>query len=92
MSLKRRNILILSLLLFCGCASTKQPTSVYICTGLKGDAFHRTPQCKGLSDCDGELGEITIPDAMEIGLHPCKICFPKDSIIKFEKAYPGVMN
>jgi hypothetical protein len=29
---------------------------------------------------------------MEIGLHPCKICFPKDSIIKFEKAYPGVMN
>lgn len=88
-----RNFLLLALLLFvCGCATNKQPQSVYICTGLKGDAFHQNQNCKGLSDCDGELGAVTIADAMEIGLHPCKICFPKDSIVKFEKNHPGVIK
>ena len=88
---KLRNILLTAgLLLACGCATNKQPASVFICTGLKGDAYHLSSTCKGLSDCDGELGEVTIAEAIEIGLHPCKICFPKDSIKKFEKNNPGI--
>lgn len=87
-----RNIVLAGVLLVSGCATNKQPTSVFICTGLSGDAFHENANCKGLNNCDGELGEVTINDALEIGLHPCKLCFPKDSITKFEKNNPGVIN
>lgn len=91
--LSLRNIIIIAgTLLVSGCATNKQPSSVFICTGLNGDAFHMTTTCKGLNNCDGELGEVTIADAMEIGLHPCKLCFPKDSIAKFEKKYPGIIK
>lgn len=90
--LKLSKLIFAGALLVCGCATNKQPTSVFICTGLKGEAFHQSNTCKGLSDCDGELGEVTISDALEIGLHPCKICFPKDSIAKFEKNHPGIIN
>lgn len=70
-------IMVFSLLLLCSCSTGKQPATVYICTGLTGDAYHSSASCKGLSTCDGELGEVTAADAREIGLHPCSICKPK---------------
>lgn len=78
-----------TVLLACGCSTSKRSSSVFICTGLTGDAYHSRPDCKGLATCDGELGDVTVADAREIGLHPCKICFPKDSVVKFNKENPG---
>ncbi len=84
--------IIAFLLLFCSCAAKKQQESVFICTGAADDSYHSTPKCKELRNCDGEIGDVSLSDALEIGLHPCKQCFPKDSIEAFKKRYPGVMQ
>lgn len=80
------------LLLLCGCAVKKQQESVYICTGANDDTYHMSLKCKELKKCDGEIGDVTTQDALEIGLRPCAVCFPKDSIDAFKKKYPGVIK
>lgn len=49
-------------------------SKVYICTGGKSQCYHYTPKCSGLSRCSGEIKEITLEKAQEIGRRPCKMC------------------
>lgn len=50
-------------------------TYVYICTGSSSKRYHRTTECKGLSNCKGEVKKITKAYAEQKGRTPCKLCY-----------------
>lgn len=47
---------------------------VYICTGPKSKRYHFDEDCMGLSKCSGEVIEITLDEAEEMGRTECKYC------------------
>lgn len=50
-------------------------TTVYICDGPYAEAYHNTPDCTGLSNCSGSVLEVTEQEAIDMGRHPCEICY-----------------
>lgn len=49
--------------------------SVYICTGETSTKYHCDQNCHGLSNCSGEIDEVSKDEAEEMGRTPCKICY-----------------
>lgn len=79
--------IFVSLVLFAACSAEKRVASVYICTGNSDDTYHCDAHCEQLRTCDGDVGEVTTADALEIGLHPCPKCYPPDSIKAYQKKH-----
>lgn len=50
---------------------------VYICTGGSSKKYHATKQCHGLNSCGGEIKQITLKKAIDMGRTACKICYKK---------------
>jgi len=76
--------LLLTLLLFLSCCYSKQPVptdgnaKVLVCTGHYSKRFH-SHICKGMKACKGEVEEVNLSDAKEMGLTPCGYCYKKYS-------------
>lgn len=73
-----KKLLLLSLLclpLLSMSTGMEKKDSVYICTGPKATVYHASKKCKGLSRCSGEVKEISLTDAKEMGRRSCKICY-----------------
>jgi hypothetical protein len=77
--MKRRIFLtfLVSSLLF----SSFKPTSVqkidyvYICQGPYSKVYHKSQDCRGLSNCSTKILKVTIEEAVKMGRRPCKIEF-----------------
>jgi len=70
--------LILLLLLSCGNSRQPVPTddnaTVLICTGEYSHRYH-SHICRGMKACKGEIKEVTLSQAKEMGLTPCGYCY-----------------
>lgn len=55
--------------------------TVYVCTGPTAYAYHKTPKCKGLKRCSGEIIQISVEKAKADKRKACKICFGKRQTI-----------
>lgn len=53
----------------------QSPGMVYICTGPKAKAYHKTKDCSGLNRCSGNIVAVSQSKAREMGRHPCKKCY-----------------
>lgn len=49
--------------------------NVYICTGGSSRKYHRTKNCKGLSNCGGTIEAVSLDYAEDMGRTPCRICY-----------------
>ncbi len=48
---------------------------VYICTGSHSKRYHRSPDCRGLSNCSRDIEKVSLKDAQDRGRTPCEICY-----------------
>lgn len=48
---------------------------VFICTGPSSKKYHIDNNCKWLGSCQGDIEEISLDDAEEMGREPCKACY-----------------
>ena len=58
--------------------TVERPSSsgeVYICTGHSSKRYHCDRDCKGLSNCSGEIEEVSEDEAEDMGRTPCRICY-----------------
>lgn len=67
-----RKTLLLCTFLFASCTTSQE--AVYICTGQYAKAYHTNRNCLGLSNCAGEVKEVSLQDAEDIGRHACGFC------------------
>ena len=49
--------------------------TVYICTGKSAKKYHKSPRCKGLRSCKGDIVEVELSRAEAMGKTPCRICY-----------------
>lgn len=47
---------------------------VYVCSGPNAKRYHSVEDCMGLRNCSGEILELTVVDAEDYGLTPCRMC------------------
>lgn len=47
---------------------------VYVCSGPTSKRYHSVDDCQGLSNCSGEILEMTQEEAEDIGKTPCRMC------------------
>jgi hypothetical protein len=75
--MKRRIFLTLLLgsLLFTGFrpAIVRKVEYVYICQGPKSVVYHKSNDCRGLSNCSTKIYKVTLEEAIKMGRRPCKI-------------------
>ena len=48
---------------------------VYICNSKHAKAYHSRANCRGLNRCKYAPEKVSISDAEDRGLRPCKICY-----------------
>lgn len=48
---------------------------VYICTSGTSKRYHSDRYCSGLGRCTGEIDEVSVGDAEDMGRTPCHICY-----------------
>lgn len=60
--------------LFLSLLSFRDNNHVFICNSLNAKAYHKNDDCKGLEKCTHEIKEITIDEALNKKLKPCKVC------------------
>lgn len=48
---------------------------VYICTSGTSKRYHSDRYCSGLGRCTGEIEEVSVEDAEDMGRTPCHICY-----------------
>lgn len=48
---------------------------VYVCTGGYSYRYHKSKSCDGLSNCGGEIKEVSKEEAKSIGRTPCRMCY-----------------
>lgn len=65
------------LTIFLSLAIASEAQKVYICTGASSKRYHKTRNCNGLRNCGGQIKEVTLEHAREIGRTPCKVCYGK---------------
>jgi hypothetical protein len=46
---------------------------VYICDGPYSKVYHKSQDCKGLSNCSTKIYKITLDEAIKMGRRACKI-------------------
>lgn len=56
-------------------ARTQEVTTVYVCTGGYATKYHSSYDCRGLSNCKGDVVSMSESDAIKKGRSRCKICF-----------------
>ena len=66
------NILV-TIALLSSCGSTGD--EVWICTGRSSKCYHATQSCMGLSNCGGNIKEVSLEEAEDMGRRPCRICY-----------------
>ena len=77
----KRALLLLTLVLggmFVGTANQdapRQEEKVYICVSKNAKRYHCDRDCRGLQNCKHEIRIVTIKEAQERGLTPCKVCY-----------------
>lgn len=55
--------------------SPKEEAKVYICVSKNAKRYHCDRDCRGLQSCKHEIRIVTIKEAQERGLTPCKVCY-----------------
>lgn len=73
----------LAILLLCGVSfiavnskdSVQASGTVYICTGPKAHAYHRTERCSGLNKCSASIIPVSESKAKAMGRHRCNKCY-----------------
>lgn len=55
-------------------------TMVYICTGKSSKRYHKTDECRGLDNCQGDIKLVTLEKARQLGRTECRLCYKKHSI------------
>ncbi len=65
--------LLLSLALAISSPAADQ--KVYICTGPKSVCYHKTKTCSGLNRCSGQVKQVSLREAQEMGRRKCKVCY-----------------
>lgn len=53
----------------------KKVEYVYICNGPSSKKYHKTSNCRGLSNCSTAKQKLSKADAMNKGRTACKICY-----------------
>lgn len=48
---------------------------VYICTGNHAKRYHSSASCSGLGNCKGEIEEMSLSDAEDMGRTKCSRCY-----------------
>jgi Na+-transporting NADH:ubiquinone oxidoreductase subunit NqrB len=48
---------------------------VYICTGGSSKKYHANKNCRGLKNCSGQIRQISVKKAIDMGRTACKICY-----------------
>lgn len=46
---------------------------VYICQGPYSKVYHKSNECRGLSNCSTKILKVTLEEAVKMGRRPCKI-------------------
>lgn len=67
-----RFVLLLLILITFG--SSKLQQNVYVCENGRTEVYHGY-QCRGLSRCTHSVSTITVSQAQNRGLRPCKFCY-----------------
>lgn len=73
-------MLIVAVMISCGNNRHKRiehkvnPNRVYVCSGGNAKRYHSVEYCQGLSNCSGEILEMTIKEAEDEGKTPCRMC------------------
>ena len=75
MKFKYLAIFALTTLLSSNAVNIEGDGSVYICTGPKAKAYHRTDRCSGLNRCSGDIVSVSLEKAKQMGRTPCKKCY-----------------
>ena len=69
-------LILLLVLLICLGSCTSYHSKVYICTGKRAYAYHRSSECKWLKKCSHAIDELTLGEAAEVyHRRPCKPCY-----------------
>jgi hypothetical protein len=50
-------------------------TKVYICDSPTAATYHSAENCRGLQKCTHQILEVTITEAKNKQLRPCKVCY-----------------
>ena len=53
----------------------QQSSTVYICTGGYAKKYHSYSNCRGLSNCKGDIIAVSKNTAKEKGRTACSICY-----------------
>jgi len=48
---------------------------VYICTGRYAKAYHAFQNCRGLDNCQADVIEVSLEDALNNRRHACELCW-----------------
>jgi hypothetical protein len=51
----------------------KQVEYVYLCEGPYSKVYHKSQDCRGLSNCSTKIYKVTLEEAVKMGRRPCKI-------------------
>ncbi len=74
--MKRRIFLafLISSLLFVGFKPANLPKVdyVYICQGPYSKVYHKSNECRGLSNCSTKIYEVALEEAVKMERRPCK--------------------
>lgn len=76
--IKRLTILLFCCVSFISANSTETVQAsgtVYICTGPKAYAYHRTRVCSGLNKCSSSVISVSDSKAKAMGRHRCNKCY-----------------
>lgn len=75
--MKRRIFLtiLISSLLFTGfrLPGLRKTDYVYVCEGPYSKVYHKSNECRGLSNCSTKIYKVTLEEAVKMGRRPCKI-------------------
>ena len=52
----------------------EETNMVYICTGKTAHAYHSTDDCYGIQSCKGDIEEVSLDEAVDMGRTPCHYC------------------
>jgi hypothetical protein len=66
---------------FTSCVNDSKPSdsntteTVYVCNSETSYAYHKSSNCRGLSNCTHEVIKVTVTEAKRKNKRPCKICY-----------------
>ena len=50
-------------------------SNVFICKGPSSKVYHKSSNCKGLSNCSTKIYQVTLEEAKKLNRRECKIEF-----------------